>query len=318
MFSLFRNLLRFSIAVPVSAAMLTVLAFSCGPKPEQKSLQKISGFIYVNELGGGLGSKALSRPGSLSLDAMGNLIICDAGNHRLVKVTPDGTFLAEIGGFGFSRDEFNSPTALATSDGINFYLLDSANDRVVRLNYDLNWISDFDLHASEDEHIFGHGSGIAINSFGDIYVSDPENNRVVRFNSDFGIVSELTELGGFLDPGAMAIDRNDNLYVINRDDRNIVVFDSYNNYKTTLAKDRLRDPSGLWVSRDNMLYVIDRKANSVIVFDHNGDEIYSFGSTGVGQYRFRGANSICVNREGWIFVSDMEGNRIVVYRPNKP
>jgi len=304
-----------------SIATFQMLSLSCGSKPRdglsQSPRRDILGFIYVREISGRLGSKVLSRPGSLALDAMGNLVICDTGNHRLVKVKPDGTFLTEVGGFGFSREEFNFPAALATSDGVNFYLLDSDNNRIVRLDYDLNWIADESLDYIQIDPSTGRGSGLAISSFGDVFFSDPDNNRIVRFDVRFDVVSELTEPGGFLDPGAIAIDRNDNLYVVNRNRKNIVLFDSYDNYLGTIGSGILQDPAGICTGGEDLLYVIDRKVNTISALTRGGKETFSFGSTGIGQYQFKQAHSSCFSREGWLFVSDYGGDRVVVYRPSR-
>jgi len=251
-------------------------------------------------------------------DPSGNLIICDAGNHRLVKVTLEGSFLDEIGGFGFTREEFNSPTVLATSDNINLYLLDASNSRIVRLDYDLNWIADMDISSLSLEYPPGRGSAIAVNSFGDIYFADPENTRIIRFDSDLIVISKLTELGGFLEPDVMMLDANDNLYVINRDGGNVVVFDSYDNYRSNLTLDNVADPGGFWIDRSDLLYVIDRKMNTVSIHTTEGKRLHSFGSTGTGDYQFMSAQSVCVNYDGWIFVSDREAHRVVIFRPSRP
>jgi DNA-binding beta-propeller fold protein YncE len=305
--------------VPVIAFQMASL--SCGHKPshwsERSTLKGISGFIHVTEISGRLGSKVMSRPGSLALDALGNLVICDTGNHRLVKVKPDGTFLTEVGGFGFSREEFNYPAALATSDGVNFHLLDSDNDRIVALDYDLNWIAEENLRLIQIDPPIGRGSGIAVSSFGDLFYADPDNNRVVRFDTRFEVISELTEPGGFLDPGALTTDRNNYLYVVDRDQHNIVQFDNYDNYLGKIGEGGLEDPAGICTDNDDLLYVIDRKVNTISLFTLDGKEVFSFGSTGVGQYQFRQAHSICVSREGLLFISDYAGDRVIVYRPSR-
>jgi sugar lactone lactonase YvrE len=302
--------------------LLILVPLSCGPKPGTGTYgsgdKRISGFIHVTEISGRLGTKVMSRPGSLALDHRGNVVICDTGNHRLIKVKPDGTFLTEIGGFGFSREEFNHPAALATSDGVNFHLLDSENGRIIQLDYDLNWIAEEYLADALLDPPVGLGTGIAISSFGDLFFSDPDNRRVVKFDAQFSVASELTEPGAFIDPGAMTVDQADNLYVVDRQRDCILLFDSYDNHIGTVGPCNVHEPSDICADRGNLLYTADGKANVVRVLRADGKEIYSFGMTGTGQYQFRQAHSICVNREGWLFVSDYGGDRVVVYRPSGP
>lgn len=305
---------------PLMVLLVSIVA--CGPKPgrglSSLATDRVSGFIFETEISGRLGTKVLSRPGSIALDHAGNVVICDTRNHRLIKVTPDGAFVNEIGGFGFSREEFNHPTALTTSDGINFYLLDSENHRIVRLDADLNWIAEDDLSDVPLDPPIGRTSGIAVNSFGDLFVSDPDNKRVVRFDSRLTSASELTESGGFLDPGAMAVDDADNLYVVNRERKCIAAFDGYDNFLGNIAEGALEQPSDICVGVANLLYVADGGSCVICVFSSSGEMVYSFGSIGAGQYRFRQVHSLCVGSKGKLFVSDHEGDRVVVYRPNRP
>lgn len=315
------KMLQRSFTIVISICIVSC-ALSCGAKRlgdmRESQSSVITGYVHVNDIQGKLGTRALSRPGALSLDPSGNLIICDTGNNRLVKVKPDGTFLTETGGFGFTRDKFNSPTSLGTSDRVNFYLFDSSNDRIVRLDYDLNWLSSTDLGDLSLEYPIGRGGSIAVNSFGDIYVSDPENSRVIRFDSGFNLLSELTELGGFLDPGTMAFDSRDNLYVVNREEGNLIVFDSYDGYVRSLLDGELSDLIGIWIDRSDRIYAVDQKRNSISVFSSDGKAIYSFGSTGRGLYQFMRAHSVCVGDNGWIYVSDQGADKVAVFRPAIP
>ncbi|MFH1892866.1 MAG: NHL repeat-containing protein [Candidatus Zixiibacteriota bacterium] len=293
----------------------------CGPKsPFDRSnanIDDITGYVFVGTISGRIGSQVLSRPGAIAMDPQWNLIICDAGNLRLVKVKPDGTFLAEIGGFGFSRENFAAITDIATPDRVNFYVLDSSNSRIVRLDDDLNWISATKISTLADNDNVGRLHAIAVNSFGDIFLSDPDNNRIVKLDRKYELLQELTGYGGFFFPGRLAIDADDNLFVVGRNRKQIAAYDSYDNFLGDVTAKPLDDPAGLWVDRRGVLYLVDRKLNSVSIFGGDGKELYSFGSTGTGDYQFRRAESICVNNEGWIFVSDTEGDRVMVFRPNR-
>jgi len=276
----------------------------------------IVGYVFEAEISGRLGRVALSKPTSLAIGAMGSLIICDSGNNRLVKVKPNGEFIVEQGGFGFSREQFYYPSALATPDGINLYLLDSSNDRIVKLDYDLNWLDSQSLSGLDLDDPAGRATGLAVNSFGDIYVSDPHNRRIIKLDPNFTYESELTDIGAFLDPMQMTIDRADNLYIVNSEDHNVVVFDAYDNYVRSFGEEEFTEPTGICASSiKNRVIVVDSHENRVRVFNTQGKILYTFGSTGIGEYRFEQAFGVCVDGNGRLYVSDYKGNRILVYRP---
>ena len=128
----------------------------------------------------------------------------------------------------------------------------------------------------------------------------------------------MTGSGGFFSPGRMAIDSDDNLFAVERNRKRIVAYDSYDNYLGEIKSKEFEDPEGIWTDRQGLLYLVDRKPNSVSVLSRSGRDLYTFGSTGTGDYQFRRAHSVCANDEGWLFVSDFDGNRVLVFRPSRP
>ncbi|MCZ6489303.1 MAG: hypothetical protein O7A06_02090 [Acidobacteria bacterium] len=89
---------------------------------------------------GGLATNAmLNMPYSVAVDTVGNLYIADAGNHRIRKVTPEGTIttVAGDGTAGFSGDgnaatdaSLNFPLGVAVDSAGNIYIADIGNSRI--------------------------------------------------------------------------------------------------------------------------------------------------------------------------------------------
>jgi hypothetical protein len=68
---------------------------------------------------GGREWEAFAGLSGVNFDGSGNLYILDAGNCRLVKLAPDGTFLTEIGRRGGGPGEFSLPLTFAvTREGL--------------------------------------------------------------------------------------------------------------------------------------------------------------------------------------------------------
>ena len=86
-------------------------------------------------------------PDGIAIDAAGNLYVADMGNHRIRKVTPDGTVstLAGSGPTGYdnggfadgegSAARFNSPTGIAIDTVGNLYVADSKNHRIRKIEF---------------------------------------------------------------------------------------------------------------------------------------------------------------------------------------
>jgi len=85
----------------------------------------------------------LNLPTALAMDATGNLIFADTGNHRIRKISTTGiiTTIAGTGTQGFSGDAglataatIDSPTGLALDASHNLYLADTHNHRIRRID----------------------------------------------------------------------------------------------------------------------------------------------------------------------------------------
>jgi len=270
-------------------------------------------YIFEREIAGKLGTATLSSPTVIRADALGNPIILDSGNNRVVKTSPDGEFLAEIGGFGFGREQFNDPTSIATADGINIYVLDSRNGRVVHLDSGLNWIKEVNLADIGPDTPVGRGGSLAINSFGDFYLSDPDNNRVLRLDPNFAYLSDLGDLGSFIQPGAIAVVASDEVLVIDDHRRRLFRFDSYDNYISVVAEDGFGDVRSVDMDQRGRVYLADSKDNMIRILAQDGTPVSSFGNIGSQQYRFRRLHSLCLSGRR-LYASDFDSDRVLVFR----
>lgn len=81
-----------------------------------------------------------ARPTDVTWDTEGNIFVTDGyTNHRLVKYTPDGHYVGQVGSGarGAGVDEFNTPHTIASDDQGNIYVGDRGNARVKVYNPDL-------------------------------------------------------------------------------------------------------------------------------------------------------------------------------------
>ena len=94
-------------------------------------------FATWGEKGTDLGQ--LQDPYSISVDPSGYLYVADTENHRIQKIDPQGTFLLEKGAFGWQNEEFDRPIAVSSRNGLDVYVADYNNRRIVRYDKDLNY-----------------------------------------------------------------------------------------------------------------------------------------------------------------------------------
>ncbi len=160
-------------------------------------------------------------------DAVGYAPVPEGWGHVVYKFSPEGELLMTLGRRGVAgdgRDTFRKP-----------------NDVVV----------------APDGHIFvadGHGSG----------PDEPANNRIVKFAPDGSYLMEFGTAGGDVgeldEPHALAMDSEGRLFVADRGNSRIQIFDQNGRHLATWTQ--FGRPSGLFIDRDDVLYVADSESNA--------------------------------------------------------
>ncbi|MCX6873709.1 MAG: choice-of-anchor D domain-containing protein, partial [Verrucomicrobia bacterium] len=189
----------------------------------------------------GTGSAAsFNRPGDIAIGGSGNLVVADAENHTIRKVTPSGmvTTLAgspgqtgSVDGTG-SAARFYHPQGIAVDGSGNLYVADSGNHTirkvtpsgvVTTLAGDPGFFGNVDGTGSAAR--FRSPWGIAVDGSGNQYVADC-NNYTIRKVTPAGVVTTVAGSPGlegsadgtgsaarFYVPCGIVVDRSANLYV---------------------------------------------------------------------------------------------------------
>ena len=155
----------------------------------------------------GTGTAAqFNNPVDIDFDAAGDLIVADALNHSIRKITPAGvvTTIAGSGSAGSSEGmgtaaEFNTPYGVASDGSGNIYVADYNNFKIRRISA-TNVVST--LAGSIKGFTDGTGSAaqfdgpisLDISTTGNIYVADAFNN-VIREITTAGVVTTFAGTG---------------------------------------------------------------------------------------------------------------------------
>src|SRR6202023_2092909 len=70
-------------------------------------------------------------PFAVAVDSMDNLVVADARNNRIQKISQKtGEVLVSFGTLGQGRAQFNGPTAVGVGPFDNIYVADRGNNRI--------------------------------------------------------------------------------------------------------------------------------------------------------------------------------------------
>ncbi|HMN27537.1 MAG TPA: NHL repeat-containing protein, partial [Caldilineaceae bacterium] len=174
---------------------------------------------YFNTTNGELGdANALFGPRGLAIDLDGNLLVADTGNKRIIRFSPDGALVQQVGGGGVIGGRFEEPTSVAVSpvDG-SVYVADSWNRRVQKLAPDLTFVAEYPVPSWDSRDIYMKPY-LAVAANGDLYVSDPQFFRVLIYNAAGELKANFGNFGSepnhFGLPNGIAADLSGNSVVV--------------------------------------------------------------------------------------------------------
>ena len=117
--------------------------------------------------------------------------------------------------------------------------------------------------------LFDQPSDVLVAPDGSIFVADGHgaggNNRIVKLSADGTYLKEWGSTGGengeFRDPHALAMDSQGRLFVGDRANSRIQIFDQEGNHLATWTQ--FGRPSGVFIDADDVMYVADSESNAV-------------------------------------------------------
>ncbi len=137
----------------------------------------------------GSGAGQLAAPQGLAV-AGGDLLVVDAGNARVQRLTTGGAFVAAFGSPGSGPGQFNSPSGIAVGPDGTIYVADTGNDRVQRFDSAGAFLSAWGTTGAGDGQFQGP-AGVAVDGNGTVLVADRGNGRVERFTPEGAFIDAI-------------------------------------------------------------------------------------------------------------------------------
>ena len=182
----------------------------------------------------------------------------------------------------------------------------------------------------EKKEGFGRLYGLAFGSNGAVVVSDWKQNKLIVFDSRLKYKSTIGYGGTtwfqydncFAKPSGLASDKDDNIYVTDRDNHYVKKFTTAGKFVSKLGTgkpgskhDEFNQPRALTISSNNLLYIADGLNHRIQVFNGSTSKFqFSFGSLGSDPGQLNVPCAVALNStEDQLFVSDNKNHRIQVF-----
>jgi sugar lactone lactonase YvrE len=262
-------------------------------------------------------SSALNQPGSVAVDAVGNLYISDPSQNRVLKETASaGTYIestvvsgsiansiaidgagnlyllgpsgavketATAGGYVQSTITSNNHAGGIAVDGTgSVYLTDDWYNTVLKETPSGSSYAEATIEPTGLTAPFG----IAVDATGNLYIADPNNLRAVKETFSGGSYTQsILPTGGLTDHAyGIAADANGNVYISDAG-MNVVVKEtpSGSSYtQSTLQTSTLNFPAGVAIDSSGNVYVVDSWNNRVLKEDYADSPSLNFATTVYG------------------------------------
>ncbi len=180
------------------------------------------------DTGGALGDPfMLYGPRDVAIAPDGNILVSDTGNKRIVKFTPEGQFVQQWGGLGSLEGQFSEPVGVAVGADGQAYVADTWNQRVQRFGSGMIYAGQWPVVGWESL-LPANKPYLAVDSLGNVYVTAPEYHWIARYSPTGQLLSVWgaygTALAGLNMPSAIALDRDDNLYVVDSGNNRVLKY----------------------------------------------------------------------------------------------
>ncbi len=273
----------------------------------------------------------------VGVDSRGNVVVFHRAGRKwpaddILDPTPiarptvavfDGRSGALLDRWG--ADRFAMPHGLTVDDGDNVWVTDVALHQVFKFSRQgkpLLALGERGVPGSDDAH-FNRPTDVAVAPDGTFYVSDGYlNTRVLKFAADGTLLFQWGTKGsgpGQFDlPHGIALDRAGLVYVADRSNARVQVFDGQGRYLREWKGEALGRPYDVAVGKDGTAFVADGgdqpseppNRSGVAVVRPDGSVSERFGRWGNYDGQFALAHDVAVAGDGSVYVGDIIGARI--------
>jgi DNA-binding beta-propeller fold protein YncE len=250
----------------------------------------------------------------VAVDSQDRVYVFNRGEHPVIVFDRDGRFLNSWG-----EGLFKTAHGVYMGPDDHIYLVDSGNHTVREFTNDGKLLVTLGTedHPGADGAPFNKPTGVALSPSGEIYVSDGYGNRRIhKYSPDGKLLLSWGEegdgVGQFALPHGVFVDRQNRVYVADRENQRIQIFTPQGEFITQWTNFDNCKPCTVFIDHDDIVYVPELHQR-MSIFNMEGRLLERWGedepSHKPGQ--FFAPHTACTDSRGDLYVGEvLEGQRI--------
>ncbi len=249
----------------------------------------------------------LGETASVTVDGKGHVLLFHRGPHPIIELDGAGKHVRSWGDGSFPRAH-----GIRVDPQGNLWVIDSGAHIVVKMNPQgrVLMVLGRSGQAAEGPDRFNGPTDVAVTPEGDFYISDGYgNSRIAKYSKDGTFLlswgNKGAGQGGFALPHGIAVDRKGLVYVADRENRLIQIFDGGG--KFLKQWNQVGAASGLAMSADGHLFVA--AGNRIFKLDLEGRILGAFGEPGRLAGQLAGVHHLAVGPNGDVYTAELGGWR---------
>jgi DNA-binding beta-propeller fold protein YncE len=253
---------------------------------------------------------------SIDLDSRGHIYVFNRGTDHLIEFDASGNYVQTL-----AKGYLEAPHGLRIDRYDNIWIIDSGSHIVLKLDRQGHVKMVLGRKGFKDStNTFFHApTDVAFGPNDEIFVSDGYgNSRIVKYDKDGNFIKTWGKAGNgpseFKTPHTLIV-VDDLLYVGDRDNLRMQIFDLDGNHKATWT--HIGAPWGLDLASDGTIIMTDGYAERVVQFDTSGKVLGSFGTKGRSEGHFSFAHGVAIGKNNEIYVTEILSWRVQKLVPNQ-
>ena len=238
-------------------------------------------------------ASGLLYPGSVVVDAAGDVFVADIGNSRVVEVTPNGVQTT------VPASGLNQPYGVAVDGAGDVFIADQNNGRVVE-------VMPSGVQTTVPASGLIYPASVAVDGAGDVFIADQGNNRVVEVTPSG--IQNTVPASGLNSPYGVAVDAAGDVFIA--DSGNYRVVEVTPSGVQTTVGNGLIFPQGVGVDAAGDVFIAGN--NQVVEVTPSGVQT-AVRAIGLNQPR-----AVAVDGAGDVFIADVNNNRVVEVQLAQP